>query len=172
MSENLTVNGANSKPKVPKKKKQEVADSWDDDVSSGDEAAGADEEGDDMISDLRPPISSPAPPPVPPAPTPAMATPFVADGSGTASYYSYDPETHSRAGGSGLGDAGFEGQRQAKTDAVARRMIASALGVRSRSTKEQRDYDASLEKKHQEERDEKKRQEQEREKAKAAIWDD
>ncbi|KAK6529301.1 hypothetical protein TWF281_008478 [Arthrobotrys megalospora] len=160
----LAVNGA-SKPKKVVKKKKEVADSWDDEVSSGDDAA------DDVASDLHgPPTASPAPPPAPPAPTPAVATPFIGDDSNSGSYYAYDPDTHSRAGG--YSDAGFEGQRQAKTDAVARRMIASALGVRSRSTKEQREYDASLKKKHQEERDEQKRQEQEREKAKAAIWDD
>ncbi|KAK6353833.1 hypothetical protein TWF730_008256 [Orbilia blumenaviensis] len=160
----LTVNGT-SKPKKVVKKKKEVADSWDDEVSSGDEATG------NVASDLNPPMASPAPPPAPPAPTPAVATPFGAADSSSGSYYSYDPDTHSRAGG-GYSDSGFEGQRQAKTDAVARRMIASALGVRSRSTKEQREYDASLKKKHQEEREEQKRQEQEKEKAKAAIWDD
>ncbi|KAK6511824.1 hypothetical protein TWF481_000730 [Arthrobotrys musiformis] len=162
VDENLVVTGAPAPKKAVKKKKKEVADSWDDEASS-------DEETSQIPSDLQPPAVSPAPPPAPPAPTPSGATPFAGGSDGT-SYYAYDPDTHSRAGG--YGDSSLDGQRQAKTDAVARRMIASALGVRSRSTKEQREYDASLKKKHQEERDEQKRLEAEREKAKAAMWDD
>lgn len=145
-----------------KKKKEEVLDSWDDAVSSGDEG---NDEANDIVTDMRlPPAHSPAPPPAPPAPTP-----FSADGSPTVgSYYSYDPETHSRAGNA----AGSDGPRQAKTDAVARRMIASALGVRSRSTQEQKEYEASLKLKMKEEKEERKKVEAEKEKAKAAVWDD
>ncbi|KAF3901398.1 hypothetical protein AA313_de0205129 [Arthrobotrys entomopaga] len=165
----LNPNG--KKAPVPiKKKKKEVADSWDDDLSSGDEAENQvndDQENGSILSDASPSLI-----PAPPAPTPAVATPYLDssdNGAGSSPYYAYDPDTHSRAGG--FGEA-VEGQRQAKTDAVARRMIASALGVRSRSTKEQKEYEASLKKKHQEEREERKREEVEREKAKAAIWDD
>ncbi|KAK6542092.1 hypothetical protein TWF694_007861 [Orbilia ellipsospora] len=166
----LNPNGAATTKKAPpkKKKKPVVADSWDDELSSADEQVDGETEdnGDTtLLSDASPSIT-----PAPPAPTPAVATPFLSEnGPSSSSYYAYDPDTHSRAGG--FGEA-VEGQRQAKTDAVARRMIASALGVRSRSTKEQREYDASLKKKHQEEREERKKEEAEREKAKAAIWDD
>jgi len=65
------------------------------------------------------------------------------------------------------------GPRQAKTDAVARRMIANALGVRpQRSTKEQKEYEESLKKKAKEEKEEKRRLEMEREKAKRDVWGD
>ena len=47
-----------------------------------------------------------------------------------------------------------EKERPAKTDAVARRMISAALGVRTKSTKEQREFDAALREKEKKKRDE------------------
>ncbi|KAK6344450.1 hypothetical protein TWF696_008087 [Orbilia brochopaga] len=158
---------------TPKKnpKKQPIADSWDDEASSDEEA----QLQSDLPTDLNPPLASPAPPPAPPAPTHAAATPLSDDSSSTAGssgYYAYDPESYSRAGERDASSTDG-GQRQAKTDAVARRMIAHALGVRStRSTKEQKEYEASLKKKVQEENEARRRAEVEREKAKAAMWED
>ncbi|KAI1386180.1 uncharacterized protein F4822DRAFT_431054 [Hypoxylon trugodes] len=69
------------------------------------------------------------------------------------------------------------GRRPEKTDAVARRMIASALGVRApRPTEEQRAYDRAVRekerKRREEEKEAEKRRKEEAERAKAAIWED
>jgi hypothetical protein len=67
-------------------------------------------------------------------------------------------------------------ERPAKTDAVARRMISAALGIRTRPTKEQREFDAALrekERKRKEEERAKKREEEKRaEEAKRSVWED
>lgn len=67
-------------------------------------------------------------------------------------------------------------ERPATTDAVARRMISAALGVRTRSTKEQREYDAAMmgaeRKKREEEKERRRIEEEEKEKLKVAIWED
>jgi len=159
-----------------KKKKEEPIDSWEDEEELTPTALT--NEADDSLSSLS------RTPPAPPAPTPADATPIATtDPSSFSSFYSYDPSTHSRAGPTSLsispntdGDGddaeSGSGTRQAKTDAVARRMIASALGVRTRSTKEQKEYEASLKKKAQEEKNDRRKAEEEKKKAKKAIWDD
>jgi len=68
------------------------------------------------------------------------------------------------------------GERPAKTDAVARRMISAALGVRTRTTKEQREFDAALKEKEKRKRDEerarKKEEELKQEEAKRSVWED
>lgn len=76
------------------------------------------------------------------------------------------------------GPAGGEGkaERPTTTDAVARRMISAALGVRTKSTKEQREYDSAVrmaeKKKKDEEKEKKKLEEAEKERMKTAIWED
>jgi len=68
------------------------------------------------------------------------------------------------------------GERPATTDAVARRMISAALGVRAKSTKEQREYDAAVKaterKRREEEREKSRLEEEERERVRRGIWED
>lgn len=74
------------------------------------------------------------------------------------------------------GERGGGGERPATTDAVARRMISAALGVRAKSTKEQREYDAAVKaaerKKREEERERSRVEEEERERVRRGIWED
>lgn len=68
-------------------------------------------------------------------------------------------------------------KRQEKTDAVARRMIAGALGIRApKKTEEERAYERAVReeviKKQKREKEEKVREEEEREKAKRSVWED
>ncbi|KAF8249368.1 hypothetical protein K440DRAFT_219680 [Wilcoxina mikolae CBS 423.85] len=67
-------------------------------------------------------------------------------------------------------------ERPATTDAVARRMISAALGVRTKSTAEQREFDSAVrekEKKRKEEERERKREEEKKEEeAKRKVWED
>lgn len=55
-------------------------------------------------------------------------------------------------------------------------MISAALGVRTKSTKEQREYDIAVrtaeKKKKEEEKEKKKLEEDEKERMKTAIWED
>lgn len=69
------------------------------------------------------------------------------------------------------------GLRPDKTDAVAKRLIAGALGVKApKRTEEQRAYDRALKekeiKKRKEEREAGLRAQEEREKAKRTVWED
>lgn len=74
-------------------------------------------------------------------------------------------------------DTTAERKRPEKTDAVARRMIASALGVKApKQTDEQKAYDRALREQERKRRDAERmaerRRKEEAERAKAAIWDD
>lgn len=67
--------------------------------------------------------------------------------------------------------------RPEKTDAVAKRMIAGALGVKApKKTEEQRAYDRAIKEKEIKRRNQEKeaaaRAKEEAERAKAAVWDD
>ncbi|KAI0525902.1 hypothetical protein F5B22DRAFT_258615 [Xylaria bambusicola] len=166
----LSITPTSSASKAKSKKKQVVADSWEDEESSASEA------------ETEPPTPSKpdnttqagvaAPPPTPISPSYGRHGP---DGNSTPWVAS-----NSTAGGSyGYRDAQGEGgvRRPEKTDAVARRMIASALGVRApKQTEEQKAYDRAVRekerKKREEEREVERSRAQEAEKAKAAIWDD
>jgi len=69
-----------------------------------------------------------------------------------------------------------EDRRPEKTDAVAKRMIAGALGIRApKKTDEQKAYDRAIKEgemtRRENEREEKRKLEEEREKAKRAIWE-
>ena len=67
--------------------------------------------------------------------------------------------------------------RPEKTDAVAKRLIAGALGVRApKKTDEQKDYDRAIRekalKKREAERDAERRAKEQSERAKVAAWED
>ncbi|KAF2971101.1 hypothetical protein GQX73_g2463 [Xylaria multiplex] len=159
---------SSSKPK-PKSKKQVVADSWEDEESSESEA------------ETEPPTPAAqsnnasqggvaAPPPTPISPSygrhdPDSNAPWLASSS-TGGGYSYQDTQ---------GDGAA--RRPEKTDAVARRMIASALGVRApKQTEEQKAYDRAVRdkerKKLDEEREAERKRKEKAEEAKAAMWND
>lgn len=148
-----------------KTKKQEVADSWEDeDVSSGSDT----ETESDWPAQLAEghPQGTAAPPPTPISPTYAHAP----ASSETTSESRTAPAPDLAGGASSP-------PRPEKTDAVARRMIAGALGLRApKLTDEQKAYQKAIQEKErkrkEEERAAAKRREEEAAKAKAAIWDD
>lgn len=139
------------KAKVVKKKKK-VVDSWEDeDLSAEDDS-----------------------PPSPPPQDKAAST------TAAPSYYDVTGQSSAplAASWSAAEPSGTEtSRRPEKTDAVARRLIAGALGVRvPKQTEEQKAYNKSLRetesKRREEERAAAKRKEEELEKAKKAIWED
>lgn len=74
-------------------------------------------------------------------------------------------------------DGRDSGKRPEKTNAVASRLIAGALGVRAPpKTEEQKAYEKAVRekevKRREREKEDAKRAEEERERAKKAIWDD
>jgi len=83
--------------------------------------------------------------------------------------------SRSRGGGGGGNDSSSQ-RRPEKTDAVARRLIAGALGVRApRKTEEEREYEKATKEKERKRRDEEReRQRQEKEaaaKERESMWD-
>lgn len=122
-----------------------------------------------------PPPPTPISPPqgnfFPPPPSNSIADRFASGGFSAAG---------ERASSSGLGRSGSgrdTERRQEKTDAVAKRLIAGALGIKApKKTDEQRAYDRAIREKEMRRRNEevekKKREEEEREKLKAAVWED
>ncbi|KAI6351515.1 hypothetical protein MCOR25_009886 [Pyricularia grisea] len=166
----LTITPANNdthrKPNAKKagtKTKKKVADSWEDEDVSSDPESGSEPESGGPDSSV--PIDSAggnlttgtkAPPPTPVTPD-----------------YSTSANTFSAT----TGDLSDGPRRPEKTDAVARRMIASALGVKvPRQTEEQKAYDKAMRekerKRREEERELEKKRLEEAEKAKKAIWED
>jgi len=137
-----------------RKKQQPVADSWED------------EEEDDSGSDTDRPITPQTSASYPSAPPPTPISPshhetFI-------SPYGY---------GSDSVREGRREQRPEKTDAVAKRMIAGALGVKApKKTEEQRAYERAVKekeiKRRKEEKESAARAKEEAERAKIAVWDD
>ncbi|KAH7375851.1 hypothetical protein B0T11DRAFT_14105 [Plectosphaerella cucumerina] len=165
----LTLDGP-KKTAPQKKKKEPVADSWEDE-SSGTEDAG------ETDSAAVPPSPSPAAQgPGSKAPPPTPSTPSYNKTSDPSLPWDSNPRSHaSPSPSASLDDDGR--RRPEKTDAVARRMIASALGVKvPRMTEEQRAYDRSVREQERKRREQEKleeaRRKEEAEKAKAAMWDD
>lgn len=153
------------KPGASKPKKKPVADSWEDESSESENEAQP-SSLDDLPTSPPPRASSgaKAPPPTPISPTyrTGPSTPWDAQSSGPSS---------------GLASPDEERRRPEKTDAVARRMIAGALGIKApRMTEEQRAYDRSVKEKERKRREQEKAAERQREleaeKAKASMWDD
>ena len=156
----LSLHPKPSKASAAFKKKQPVAEAWDDEEL---EASG--DENDRPLSPQQSADYPSAPPPTPISPSTSFAqqtfiTPFgyPADGSAAA--------RSERAS-----------MRPEKTDAVAKRMIAGALGVKApKKTEEQKAYDRAIKEKEIKRRHQEKeaaaRAKEDAEKAKAAVWDD
>ncbi|KAK4126309.1 hypothetical protein N657DRAFT_643102 [Parathielavia appendiculata] len=162
--------------KAQKKKSSPVADSWEDevDVNEDDDAVAT------PVATSSSHAGTSAPPPTPlspvehskrPFPAPALSNPgfTIPPFDGAGGYPSPSSSSTSASGG--------PSKRPEKTDAVARRMIASALGMRApKPTEEQRAYDRAVREKERKRREEEKERERKREeevaKARQAIWDD
>ncbi|KAJ0164247.1 hypothetical protein CTA2_1443 [Colletotrichum tanaceti] len=156
----LSIDSTKKTPTV-KNVKEPVADSWEDE--DVDDAEEDDREAAKPQTD-----GSKAPPPTPISPSYNTAD---------RSFPPYGAADSSALGAPPPADSGDRIRRPEKTDAVARRMIASALGVKvPRMTEEQRAYDRAVKEKERKRRDEEKAAEKRRleeaEKAKAAIWED
>ncbi|ROT40518.1 hypothetical protein SODALDRAFT_376305 [Sodiomyces alkalinus F11] len=155
-----------SEPKEP------VLDSWEDqeidsDVNSDSGAgAGVGSGADNTPVPRDGDEGSKAPPPTPISPSKVPSTqPWI------------PPLVPPSPGTNDASHAPTERRRPEKTDATARRMIASALGVKvPRMTEEQRAYDRAVKERERKRREQEKAAEakkrEEAEKAKAAIWDD
>jgi len=155
----LSLHPQPSKAAAAFKMKQPVAESWDDEELDS---------GEDTDRPLSPQQSAPypnAPPPTPISPS----TSFPRDTFITPFGYSTDGANELR------------GERVAsrpeKTDAVAKRMIAGALGVKApKKTEEQKAYDRAIKEKEIKRRNQEKeaaaRVKAEAEKARAAVWED
>ncbi|CAG8958917.1 hypothetical protein HYFRA_00012914 [Hymenoscyphus fraxineus] len=151
----LSLSTQSSKATASKKKQSQPADSWEDEAnnSSGEESS-----------------QPPQPADFPDAPPPTPASPTAFKNQMFTNPYGYSAD--------GSSDARTERlRRPEKTDAVAKRMIAGALGVKApKKTEEQKAYDRAIKekeiKRRNAEKEEKKREEEMAEKAKAAIWED
>ncbi|KAK5651560.1 hypothetical protein OQA88_11925 [Cercophora sp. LCS_1] len=156
-----------------------VADSWEDEAVSSDSEAG-----DDLASDHEQnpdqdgkknsrgssQAGTAAPPPTPMSPTYGSKRPFSPNT--TTFDLPYNTEVANSAAGTAV-----PGKRPEKTDAVARRMIASALGVKvPKQTEEQKQYDRAIREKERRRREEEKelqrKKEEEAAKARQAVWED
>ncbi len=141
------------------KKQKMVVDSWED----ADLSSSADEgEIRPTSADQSNKAGTSAPPPTPVSPNYHNMPP------------QFSPSVPSMPPGV---DGDGPARRPEKTDAVARRMIASALGVKvPRQTDEQKAYDKALRETERKRRDEErmadKKKQDELDKAKKAIWED
>jgi hypothetical protein len=149
-----------SKSSASFKKKQSVSESWEDE-----ELENSGEESDRPLSLQQSADYPSAPPPTPISPSTSFTRETFINPYG----YSVD----------GASDARSEraNARPEKTDAVAKRMIAGALGVRApKKTEEQRAYDRAIKEKEMKRRNLEKeaaaRAKEEAERQKAAVWDD
>ncbi|KAL1883819.1 hypothetical protein VTK73DRAFT_8355 [Phialemonium thermophilum] len=156
-----------SRPESGKKQPSQLAESWEDDVSSESETESGPADGKHT--------GTLAPPPTPMSPRDASfesrrSAPILATASPTSPVsLALDPP----------GNSGSPGppRRPEKTDAVARRMIAGALGLRApKMTEEQRAYDRAVREKERRRKEEERERERERqaeaERAKKAVWGD
>lgn len=141
-----------------KAKNKEVADSWDDEDVSSDSDTETEPDWPAKPSEGHSQgTAAPPPTPISPTYTQSLAT------ASTPSIYNAGQES--------------PGSRPEKTDAVARRMIAGALGLKApKLTDEQKAYQKAIQEKERKRREEQKaaekKKEEEAAKAKAAIWDD
>ncbi|TGO54946.1 hypothetical protein BCON_0099g00100 [Botryotinia convoluta] len=185
---NLTINPSStpSKPFSRAKKSISLADSWEDEASSGSDTETDTAQPLSTENTLSPTSSSfpSAPPPTPISPPPpsehfppppsssSSKKPINSSAQEFENPYGY-PGPSSSSPNSARGPE----RRQEKTDAVARRLIAGALGVRApKKTEEQREYERVQKekemKRRKEEREEEERRRQEAEKIKKGVWDD
>ena len=160
----LSISGESRKPKAgsPKAKREPLAESWEDEVSTGEDTET------DAVS---PVVAKTDSLPDAPPPTPVSAAqrdaqrvePYFAEDLGRLSASSSSPRRSET--------------RPEKTDAVARRMIAGALGVRApKKTEEGRQYEKAVKdrerRKRDQEREAQRRAEEDTQRAKAAVWGD
>ncbi|KAI0828079.1 hypothetical protein F5Y06DRAFT_283449 [Hypoxylon sp. FL0890] len=156
-----------SKVKSKSKKAAPVADSWEDeDVESEPDVISPTLDKEAKVDGSG--FAAPPPTPASPSYSSGAAPPWQPMPAGSPSSFSPPGSPASDASGT---------RRPEKTDAVARRMIASALGVRApKPTEEQRAYDRAVRekerKRREEEREAEKKRQEEAERAKAAIWED
>ncbi|KAK4156203.1 hypothetical protein C8A00DRAFT_30898 [Chaetomidium leptoderma] len=165
----------------PQKKSSPVPDSWEDEADDDD---NSDAEATPVAAPSQAGGTS-APPPTPMSPLASSKRPFspsALSGPGfsippfdgaAGDYPASSSSSSAAAAAAGTGPS----KRPEKTDAVARRMIASALGMRApKPTEEQRAYDRSVREKERKRREEEKERERIKEeeaaKARQAIWDD
>ncbi|GAB7348482.1 hypothetical protein MBLNU459_g6891t1 [Dothideomycetes sp. NU459] len=159
-------------------KRQEPAESWEDEADSGEDYGTSPVTAAAPLKSATHPqdTESPAPPPPTPAsPSARTAKPYQT-GSTLASIDDAFDEPD-RAGGGGSAAARDPDRRPEKTTSVATRLIAAGLGVRApRRTEEQRKYDQSMREQEKRKRDEERARQakakEDAERAKAAIWDD
>ena len=146
------------------KAKETVADSWEDEDISSD----SDGEAQQDSTDKEPRHLPSPPPPTPSSPPRGNKTdqdrPWMTPGDPSSTYM-------------GMRSSTTEQRRPEKTDAVARRLIAGALGLKApKLTEEQKAYDRAIreqaKKRREEEREAERKRQEEAERAKAAIWDD
>ena len=151
---------SNKSIRASSKLNRPIPDSWDEeDVDSDqdlEEESTEQNEGNKGIPS--------APPPTPCSPSYGSARPWAALGDETPPTSSRSPDLS-------------PGRRPEKTDAVARRMIAGALGLKApKQTEEQKAYQKAITDKEKKRREEEKaaaqKQMEEVEKARAAIWND
>ncbi|KAI9888524.1 MAG: hypothetical protein M1814_006858 [Vezdaea aestivalis] len=136
-----------------------VADSWEDEDLSAEEDNGA---------TVTPPAKSNVPLAPPPTPSsPSMSSPY---------FLGQDYTSPTSDGGRGPAGRNRPEVRPDKTDAVAKRLIAGALGVRApKKTEEQKAYDNAMREKELKRRDAERQAQrtaqEEQEKARQAMWD-
>jgi hypothetical protein len=158
--------------KPQKKAGPAVADSWEDEADDDDGSIADTEET---------PTAAPgkagtsAPPPTPMSPVTRNERPFSPSALSGPGFTvpPFDGASDSLGGQASTGPS----KRPEKTDAVARRMIASALGMRApKLTEEQKAYDRAVREKErkrlEQEKEEKRKKEEEAAKARQAIWED
>jgi hypothetical protein len=177
----------------PQKKSSPVADSWEDEADDDDDNgnAASDTETPTPVTATTNHAGTSAPPPTPMSPVASankvrsFSRSALSGGGPAGTTFSNIPP-YDAAGdyppsqplpSSSSSSSGGPSKRPEKTDAVARRMIASALGMRApKPTEEQRAYDRAVREKEKKRREEEKERERLREeeaaKARQAIWDD
>lgn len=161
-----------SRSKPTKKNSSPIADSWEDEVDDDDDDNASPSNATPIATTAN--AGTSAPPPTPMSPVARTNQPFspsALPGPG----FTIPPFDGGAGGSSSTG--GGPSKRPEKTDAVVRRMLAGALGMKAmRPNEEQRAYDKAMREKERKRREEEKEKERKREeevaKARQAIWDD
>jgi len=156
----LTINPRPSKAAASFKERQHVAESWDDE-----ELEDSGEDTDRPLSAQQSADYPSAPPPTPISPS----TSFARDTFMNPYAYGSDGVVESRTQ--------RPSSRPEKTDAVAKRMIAGALGLKApKKTEEQKAYDKAIREKEIKRRNQEKetaaKAKEDAERAKASVWGD
>ncbi|KAI9698845.1 MAG: hypothetical protein M1820_007352 [Bogoriella megaspora] len=162
----------------PRKTAFKIADSWEDDEDASSSSSDTETETTTVSNPTsRPSTSSSsaipsAPPPTPSSPNFSMPTQLS---SFPSSAFARDGTTSSRE--SGASSKGVARDKRPETStATASRLIAAGLGVKSKMTPEQREYDRSVKEKErrrvERERAEEKRRRETAERARVAVWEE